>query len=135
VQNAVRDLIRAGVVVSAHDCSEGGLAVALAECCFNPDQLFGANVKLSQNGCATLFGESQSCIVISVKDADLAKVRASLTSAKIPFSGLGQVGGTELRINIATESYFWPIQEIHDLWFNSITRAVGGDSSERIPSL
>ena len=37
VQNAVRELIRAGLVRSAHDCSEGGLAVALAECCFNPE--------------------------------------------------------------------------------------------------
>src|SRR5262245_17156121 len=44
VQNAVRDLIREGLVQSAHDCSEGGLAVALAECCFNPERLFGANV-------------------------------------------------------------------------------------------
>src|ERR1700730_7939677 len=36
IQNTVRDLIRAGLVKSAHDCSEGGLAVALAESCFNP---------------------------------------------------------------------------------------------------
>src|SRR5918996_884758 len=46
VQNAVRDLIREGFVRSAHDCSEGGLAVALSECCFNPEKLFGANVDL-----------------------------------------------------------------------------------------
>src|SRR5437868_7464565 len=39
VQNAVRDLIRLDLVTSAHDCSEGGLAVALAECCFSPDRL------------------------------------------------------------------------------------------------
>src|SRR5213596_3358201 len=39
VQNGVRDLIREGLVKSAHDCSEGGLAVALAECCFDPDRL------------------------------------------------------------------------------------------------
>src|SRR5712672_329320 len=43
VQNAVRDLIREGLVKNAHDCSEGGLAVALAESCFNPDRLFGAD--------------------------------------------------------------------------------------------
>ena len=42
VQNAVRELIRADLVKSAHDCSEGGLAVALAESCFNPDGLLGA---------------------------------------------------------------------------------------------
>src|SRR6266567_180897 len=46
IQNAVRNLIRAGLVQSAHDCSEGGLAVALAESCFNPKQRFGAEVQL-----------------------------------------------------------------------------------------
>src|SRR5207248_4831194 len=46
VQNAVRELIREGLVTSAHDCSEGGLAVALAECCFNPSGLLGADVDL-----------------------------------------------------------------------------------------
>src|SRR5262249_51244725 len=48
VQDAVRDLIRAGLVQSVHDCSEGGLAVALAECCFNPERLFGGNVDCSR---------------------------------------------------------------------------------------
>src|SRR5213082_3842518 len=47
VQNAVRDLIREGLVKSAHDCSEGGLAVALAECCFNPEKSFGAEIDCS----------------------------------------------------------------------------------------
>src|SRR6266700_1442880 len=46
IQNAVRDLIREGLVKSAHDCSEGGLAVALAECCFNPEKLFGIDIDL-----------------------------------------------------------------------------------------
>src|SRR3954470_21541141 len=45
VQNAVRELIRAGLVRSAHDCSEGGLAVALAESCFNPEELLGAQIE------------------------------------------------------------------------------------------
>src|SRR5947208_2440615 len=46
VQNAVRDLIREGVVKNAHDCSEGGLGVTLAECCFNPEGIFGADIDL-----------------------------------------------------------------------------------------
>src|SRR6202043_92485 len=47
IQNAVRDLIHQGLVKSAHDCSEGGLAVAIAESCFNPKQRFGAEIHLS----------------------------------------------------------------------------------------
>src|SRR5215469_9589435 len=66
VQNAVRDLIRRGLVRSAHDCSEGGLAVALAECCFNPEKLLGAEIDLGANdtpaNTTTLFNESQSRI-------------------------------------------------------------------------
>src|SRR5207248_1605635 len=50
IQNAVRDLIRAGLVKSAHDCSEGGLAVAIAESCFNPQQRFGAEVMIPKSG-------------------------------------------------------------------------------------
>src|SRR5476649_1273607 len=46
VQKSVRELIHAGLVRSAHDCSEGGLAVTLAECCFNPTKRFGADVAL-----------------------------------------------------------------------------------------
>src|SRR5947207_1135786 len=63
VQSAVRDLIRAGLVKSAHDCSEGGLAVAVAECCFHPEKLFGAQINLKEGdttGATVLFNESQS---------------------------------------------------------------------------
>src|SRR5216117_1781810 len=63
VQNAVRDLIREGLVQSAHDCSEGGLAVALAESCFNPERLFGADIALNAGdtpAAAVLFNECQS---------------------------------------------------------------------------
>src|SRR6202048_4234578 len=50
IHNAVRDLIRGGLVRSAHDCSEGGLAVAVAESCFNPSGLLGAGVDLKECG-------------------------------------------------------------------------------------
>src|SRR5437773_5863713 len=48
VQNAVRHLIREGLVKSTHDCSEGGLAVAVAECCFHPEKLLGAEIDCSR---------------------------------------------------------------------------------------
>src|SRR5438067_1489710 len=74
MQNAVRDLIREGLVKSAHDCSEGGLAVALTECCFNPSGFcLGVDVDLNFSATATeiLFNESQSRIVISVAPENL----------------------------------------------------------------
>src|SRR5438045_2287532 len=74
VQNSVRELIRACLVRGAHDCSEGGLAVALAESCFNPDRLLGARIKIDEATTTTLFNESQSRIVISCALGDCEKV-------------------------------------------------------------
>src|SRR5437868_532261 len=58
IQNAIRDLIRAGLVRSAHDCSEGGLAVALAESCFNPTGFYGADVDLGGAEAAVQIGRA-----------------------------------------------------------------------------
>ncbi len=127
VQNCVRDLIRAGLVKSAHDCSEGGFAVALAECCFNPDGLLGANVELHPTGaraCKVLFNEAQARIIISVAKEQLAAAQESLKLAGVPVSVLGTVGGSELRILAADHGHIWPIEELHDAWFNAIARAV-----------
>src|SRR6266550_1647664 len=146
VQSAVRDLIREGLVKSAHDCSEGGLAVALAECCFNPSGLLGVDVDLGfSDGCAVashkdaataifLFNESQSRIVISVIGDDAEKTMSILRERGVPSQRLGKVGGDELRIAINEETFRWPIVDLYDDWFNAIRRAVEGET-ERIPSL
>src|SRR5215831_2388398 len=146
IQNAVRGLIREGLVKSAHDCSEGGLAVALAECCFNPEKLFGAEIncshgpagrrkKTSHGDVATvLFNESQSRIVISVAPTDLKKVLSILNESSVPFEQLGKVAAAELCIRINDETFQWRIAELYDDWWNAIRHAVK-DDTERIPSL
>ncbi len=155
VQNVVRDLIRAGLVKSAHDCSEGGLAVALAECCFNPEKLFGAEIDLcsrlslgdatsasltherraSQSEAATvLFNESQSRVIISVASKDAGRTMSILRERDVPFQELGKVGGYDLCIHVNDETFRWPVTDLHDDWFNAIRRAVE-DESETIPSL
>jgi phosphoribosylformylglycinamidine synthase len=162
IQSAVRELIRAGLVKSAHDCSEGGLAVALAESCFNPKQLFGAEINLQGGShgpagspeetghspvATTLFNESQSRIVISVQPEDLEKTMSMLSAIRtdssggerergVPFQQLGKVGGDQLRIQLNDQKFAWPIADLYDDWWNSIRRLVESDSSaERIPSL
>src|SRR6266542_132180 len=154
VQNAVRNLIREGLVKSAHDCSEGGLAVAVAECCFHPEKLFGAEIDCSRHpaGDATraqetlqrsashseadtiLFSESKSRIVVSVAPADLEKTMSTLHETGIPFEQLGKVGAEELCIRVNDETLRWPITDLYDDWWNAIRRAVE-DQTERIPSL
>jgi phosphoribosylformylglycinamidine synthase len=139
IQNAVRDLIREGLVKSAHDCSEGGLAVALAECCFNPEKLFGAKIALNADDTSAttvLFNESQSRIVISVGPEDLDNTILMLREHDVPFQQLGEVGGDQLRIQVNDEKFEWSIADLYDDWWNAIGRLVEGDSSaERIPSL
>jgi len=150
VQSVVRDLIRGALVKSAHDCSEGGLAVALAECCFNPAGLLGADVNLencggSRVGCAgdtpasteaALFNESQSRIVISVAPTNLRRAMSFLRERSVPFEQLGKVGGDELCIQVNDETFRWLVADLYDDWWNAIRRAVESDSAaERIPSL
>jgi phosphoribosylformylglycinamidine synthase subunit PurL len=147
VQNGVLDLIRLGLVRSAHDCSEGGLAVALAECCFNLDRLLGAEIDLencggsragdtaaSTNAATVLFSETQSRIIISCDQKNTERVLSELRSKKIPHAQIGSVIADDLRITVNGKNLSWPVAELHDLWWNSIRRAVESDS-EPIPSL
>jgi phosphoribosylformylglycinamidine synthase II len=139
VQTAVCDLIRGELVKSAHDCSEGGLAVALAESCFNPEKPFGAEIDLDLGdtpAATVLFNESQSRIVISVAPESVKKTIAMLSERGVPFQQLAKVGGDQLRIQVNKQKFAWPIAELYDDWWNSIRRLVESDSSaERIPSL
>jgi phosphoribosylformylglycinamidine synthase len=149
VQSAVRDLIRADLVKSAHDCSEWGLGVAVAECCFNPDGLLGAQLNLrrdssvsrendaSHTDAATvdlLFNESQSRILISVSPDKLEKTLSELSTKSVAHTHIGSVSTNDLNIAVNDGAVKWSIAELHDLWFNSIRRAVESDS-EPIPSL
>ncbi|MBV9009160.1 MAG: phosphoribosylformylglycinamidine synthase subunit PurL [Verrucomicrobia bacterium] len=136
VQNATGDLIRAGLIRSAHDCSEGGLAVALAECCFNAEKLLGADVTLpSQSSLAeTLFNESQSRIIISCRQQDEERVVSELKSRSVPHARLGRVISDELRIEVTGEDFASKTAELYELWWNAISRAVE-DNSEPLPSL
>jgi len=139
VQNSVRDLIRSGLVRSAHDCSEGGLAVAIAECCFNPQNQLGAKVKVnpsSKDGTSalgTLFSEAQSRILISVAPENLKRALQMLADRKVPHAQIGTVGTDTLEISVGSENYQWPIAQVFDAWWNAIGRAVEQDES--IPSL
>jgi phosphoribosylformylglycinamidine synthase len=128
VQHALRDLIHAGQIRSAHDCSEGGLAVALAEACFNPDGSLGALIDLGAAGPGRLdqilFNETQSRIVISTVPENADAVLQSLQERRLPAHRLGSVGGDELRIAVAGETLRWPLREIHADWFGAIANAL-----------
>jgi phosphoribosylformylglycinamidine synthase len=97
--------IRDGLIRSAHDCAEGGLAVTLAECCFDAGVGVEADVppvgsSAGFDDIATLFGESASRVVVSVGAADTAELEARAAAAAVPFAVVGRVGGQRLRIRV-----------------------------------
>jgi phosphoribosylformylglycinamidine synthase len=98
VQGAVRAGIRAGLVRSAHDCSEGGLAVAIAESCIAGG--LGADVHLDDDlpTVASLFSETQSRIVVSVAEDDIEPLLGLLDECEVPYGVIGTVGGERLAI-------------------------------------
>jgi phosphoribosylformylglycinamidine synthase subunit PurL len=124
LQNALRELIRAGYIRSAHDCSEGGLAVALAEACFNPAGQLGAEIDLGAAGETRLdqllFNESQSRVVISIVPGSAVEVMQLLRERGVSGHRLGVVGGAALTIAAEGEILRWPIAQIYDDWFNAI---------------
>jgi phosphoribosylformylglycinamidine synthase II len=100
VQDLCRQLISEGIARSAHDCSEGGLAVALAESCIAGG--IGAKITLpvTEREDACLFGEAQSRIIVSVPPEKEESVRKLASQAGVPVLLLGEVGGDKLEIEL-----------------------------------
>jgi phosphoribosylformylglycinamidine synthase len=94
-----------GIIRSAHDCSEGGLAITIAECCF--DSSLGVAVDLKSVGAtetwrhvATLFGESASRAVVSVSPEHVDRLLAMAAAVNLPAGRIGIVGGDRIRVSI-----------------------------------
>ncbi len=124
VQAACREGIAARVFRSAHDCAEGGLAVALAECCVGgPEEPLGAEIRLPGAGRpdALLFGESPSRIIVSLDPADREKAGRIAREAGAPFHVIGRVGGERLRMSGGIDL---PLAEIHAAWREGLARAL-----------
>ncbi len=121
VQSVCRDAISSELLSSAHDVSDGGLAIAIAESAIIGGK--GASTSLDVEGRwdAALFGESQSRIVVSLPEANLNELRQMTESKNVPMTTLGTVGGDDLNINGVVQL---PLTEIDDAWKNGFTRAV-----------
>jgi phosphoribosylformylglycinamidine synthase II len=127
MQAVVQALIRLGLVKSAHDCSEGGFGVALAECCISGERRIGASVELGhwrERLDQILFNESQSRVVISVGPEDCGATEAACAAAEIPFSRVGEVGGSDLVLATREETLRWDVAELYQAWYGSIERAM-----------
>lgn len=135
VQHTCLEAIRAGIIRSAHDCADGGLAVALAESCLGTTPI-GVDVRLrdlsavpAQAGTirpdALLFGESQSRIVVSLKATDWPKLQAMAAANRVPVTSLGKVGGTRFIIRAPACSLDLPMTEVEAAWRSGLTSSLG----------
>ena len=122
VQQCCLKAIEKGIIRSAHDMSEGGLAVALAECCISgPEKPLGARVELREmmRGDARLFGESQSRIIVSLKEKELNRLREIAVREGAPMQVIGAVGGSQLAVQPLIRL---PVDELKSIWSGSLER-------------
>jgi len=125
VIDVLLEAIRSGAVSSAHDCSDGGLAVALAECCIaNPESQIGAEVDLSGWGDlpdrAILFGETQGRIVLSSGSPE--KILAIAAAAGVPCVQIGRVrrSSNALEIRLPNKSLRGPLSTLSRAYHKTI---------------
>jgi phosphoribosylformylglycinamidine synthase len=134
-ERALQDLLvgLAGdrLIRSAHDCSDGGVAMALAECAFGSDDC-GADVALDPvsvardprlNQAAALFGESASRVVVSASADRVDDVLARAAAQRVPAQVIGKTGGRQLRVSVAGElAIDVPVGELERIWTSAIER-------------
>jgi phosphoribosylformylglycinamidine synthase len=143
LQALILKLIRDGCIESAHDCSEGGLAIALAECTFDTGGLgvsaditavagnghvgdgpMGATFAIN----ATLFGESASRIVVSVASRHLDAVVTAANTAGVPVREIGRVGGDRIRISVNGQSAIdTSVAAAETAWATAIENKMAGN--------
>jgi len=125
------DAARQGWLASAHDCSDGGLAVTIAESCIMGDaEALGAAIEPSAapvdakaiEPSALLFGESVGRIVVSCERRYVEPLLALAAKHNVPAAAIGAVGGTRLRIGTWIDC---PVEDLSDAWRHGLPRALG----------
>jgi phosphoribosylformylglycinamidine synthase subunit PurL len=108
LQDVLVALAAERLIESAHDCSDGGLAVTLAECCFDTGSI-GASVSIRRtevsrnetlNTVAALFGESSSRVIVSARPGHVEALLERAAAEKVPARVIGQTGGNTLTIAV-----------------------------------
>jgi len=106
-----------GIIKSAHDISEGGIAVAVSECCFTPTGPIGFEISVSHllRKDAILFSESQGRAVVSLSTTNLNNLKELTSESGLPMEIIGQVKGTRLLIEDLIDI---PVSRAFSAWAN-----------------
>ncbi|MBA7674121.1 Phosphoribosylformylglycinamidine synthase subunit PurL [subsurface metagenome] len=120
VQSCCLKAIRQGIISSAHDCSDGGLAVTLAECCLRGGLGFkGEGWRFGGRLDAILFGEVQSRIVVSVKSEKVQLLEKIANISRVPVTRLGVVGGRRFTIENCIDL---SLEQTESVWRGSLEK-------------
>ena len=122
VQRCCLRLIQEGLLHSAHDCSDGGLAVTLAECAIQGQQGFQGSFTHEGRRDAALFGETPSRIAVSLATSDMARVESLCQEENVPYALLGTVGGSHFVLPGVLDI---PLDALDDAWRHGLERALG----------
>lgn len=127
VHDLTRQLVREGLLESAHDLSDGGLATAAAECCLGPNRI-GAQLEIDSDGPAiyTLFHESPSRVLIAVRPEQVEAVAERAEKAGVPAPLIGQTVEQKLEVRMADRSLFaLSTNQLFDMWDGALERLLG----------
>ena len=122
--------IESGAINSAHDLSDGGLMVTLAEMLFAEKDTFGADISLAVKdrnirADELLFGESQGRIILACDTDQVDQLLASAEKAKLPVAELGKSNSSrQLCVTLDGDPLNWDVDELRSLWTNSIPDAM-----------
>jgi len=125
VQESCLEAAEAGFLESAHDLSEGGLAVCAAECGFFSGKKIGCELDLNDEWRpdALLFGETQSRILVTAKSSKLKKLLALAGKKGVKAAAIGKVGGKKIRIRLKGKTFVnVPVEEVYKEWKEAIPR-------------
>jgi phosphoribosylformylglycinamidine synthase subunit PurL len=133
VQQTCLEAAEAGLLHSAHDCSDGGLSVALAESCFASlnTAAIGAAVDLAGTLPATtlLFSESPSRIIISFAQSSMEAIKEIASRRDCPFTVLGETKGTRLQIDINNENVIdLGVLDLENVWRTSLSKELSAEA-------
>ncbi len=121
LHEACLEAIKAGIILSAHDCSDGGVAVALAECALNPAGSVGVDVALGAlqtlRPDELLFGETQSRVVVSLEEKDLKALEEICASKGLPVEIIGRTVNDGFRIRGLVEV---SLNDLHEAYRTSL---------------
>jgi phosphoribosylformylglycinamidine synthase II len=119
----LRGLIAQGLLHTAHDLSEGGFLIALAEACFGR-RTMGARVEVPLAG-ADLFSETQGRALVAVPPAALQQVLQAAETLGVPAREIGETGGESLVVKSAGETLSAPVARLHEIWSTALPKALG----------